>query len=626
MQDVREHKIRHDRLYKAACWLPVDKVIKRETLRWLGHVARMKKDRLPKIALFGWRKGIDQKTVWYDQRRWLKNILKEAQIPEMDWFRAAQSKGPGGKWEWMIDRAFPKYKMFKYHKEQVNKFQVGYDCTNRLPEPAPKRRRGRWPYKLNRQPGECPVCEVQKDIGSSLEKHYVDKHAVFDPEITTYKPVQCKYCGEYVRAKFKLGEHREKECRAWRIRENREGEQENGWLPTTTPPVGDRPAAWYLYTDGSGPSSTETWRGTPSEGAGWGVGVFKNDQKNNLHDEQSEEPLFKLSGPVITDKNSHLFIGAEEATNNTGELTAIYEGMAWIRGELKDSGDIPIVVKYDSQYAAGMAQGKLKPTSNQALIQNTQKETKEVMKKRVIRWEWVKGHSGENGNWWADKLADEGKQGKIGTHNERWAAPAPPGLTAGSYSGPGNPATKEQWMQEICRKCGKDFQLDGRRCKMHEDNCTWTGVPGLGYPGHMKCRKCGYMTGSGTENSRILRQARTYHENECLGSAEANRTCRGCGYRIEGDLEHPIAGRRAHEVRCKKFKEEGVPEDEVWWSCQCGYKVAKRNGERNKAAHLRRCKGTSIENRTCEWCGYIQDDTMTFVHQSHYKACAERPR
>ena len=222
-------------------------------------------------------------------------------------------------------------------------------------------------------------------------------------------------------------------------------------------------------------------------------------------------------------------------------------------------------------------------------------------------------------------MAEEGNQGKVGTHNERWAAPAPPPKpvvpATSSHHGPG----RENWMQETCRKCGQDFQLDGRRCKMHEDHCTGRGVAGLGYPGHMKCRKCGYMTGSGVENSRILRQARKYHEDECLGSEEANRTCRGCGLRIEGDLDHPIAGRRAHEVRCKKFKDEGVPAEEVWWQCQCGHKVAKRNGERNKEAHLKRCKGSSIANRTCEWCGYIQEETMTFVHQSHYKACPGRP-
>ena len=38
-------------------------------------------------------------------------------------------------------------------------------------------------------------------------------------------------------------------------------------------------------------------------------------------------------------KNSPLFIGAEEATNDTVEVTVIYEAMAWIEGELEDTGD-----------------------------------------------------------------------------------------------------------------------------------------------------------------------------------------------------------------------------------------------------------------------------------------------
>ena len=36
-----------------ACWQPIDQEIKRETLKWVGHIARMGRDRLPKIAIFG---------------------------------------------------------------------------------------------------------------------------------------------------------------------------------------------------------------------------------------------------------------------------------------------------------------------------------------------------------------------------------------------------------------------------------------------------------------------------------------------------------------------------------------------------------------------------------------------
>ena len=37
--------------------------------------------------------------------------------------------------------------------------------------------------------------------------------------------------------------------------------------------------------------------------------------------------------------------------------------------------------------------------------------------------------------------------------------------------------------------------------------------------------------GSGVENPRLLQQTRRRHEGVCLGSQEANKTCRGCGER-----------------------------------------------------------------------------------------------
>ena len=59
MKDGRKHRIKHQKLYKAACRHPINQVIQRETLKWIGHISRMERDRLPKIAMFGWRKGID---------------------------------------------------------------------------------------------------------------------------------------------------------------------------------------------------------------------------------------------------------------------------------------------------------------------------------------------------------------------------------------------------------------------------------------------------------------------------------------------------------------------------------------------------------------------------------------
>jgi hypothetical protein len=46
-------RISNGRLYKKCGYIPLSRAIIRERLRWLGHVLRMKDDRLPKIVLFG---------------------------------------------------------------------------------------------------------------------------------------------------------------------------------------------------------------------------------------------------------------------------------------------------------------------------------------------------------------------------------------------------------------------------------------------------------------------------------------------------------------------------------------------------------------------------------------------
>ena len=46
-------RISNNRLYEKYGSIPLSRSIMKERLRWLGHVVRMKDDRLPKIVLFG---------------------------------------------------------------------------------------------------------------------------------------------------------------------------------------------------------------------------------------------------------------------------------------------------------------------------------------------------------------------------------------------------------------------------------------------------------------------------------------------------------------------------------------------------------------------------------------------
>ena len=101
-----EHHITDDQLMRMAQWERVDTTIKRATLTWIGHIARMDKARQPKIALFGWVDGKTHKDhAGRLQTRWMEQVLREAHIPKLDWFRLAQSRK---QWQTMVHNAYPK--------------------------------------------------------------------------------------------------------------------------------------------------------------------------------------------------------------------------------------------------------------------------------------------------------------------------------------------------------------------------------------------------------------------------------------------------------------------------------------------------------------------------------------
>ena len=82
-----------------------------------------------------------------------------------------------------------------------------------------------------------------------------------------------------------------------------------------------------------------------------------------MPDEVNGEPtvtvsvLAELYGPVVTDASSVYFLGATVHTNNTGELTAVGEGILWLITNLpKSCLSMPtplthIWVHSDSDYA-----------------------------------------------------------------------------------------------------------------------------------------------------------------------------------------------------------------------------------------------------------------------------------
>ena len=103
--------------------------------------------------------------------------------------------------------------------------------------------------------------------------------------------------------------------------------------------------------------------------------------------------------------------GEHETTNNRMELTAAIEGLK----ALKRPSDV--VLYTDSKYVMdgitswlanwkkrGWKTAAKKPVKNQDLWQALDAETE----RHDIRWVWVKGHSGHDGNEEADRLANLG--------------------------------------------------------------------------------------------------------------------------------------------------------------------------------------------------------------------------
>lgn len=74
-----------------AQWESFDNMVRRATLLWIGHIARMHVDQPQKAVLFGWLEGAQAKAhAPSKQAQWINSCLKAARIPETDWYRLAQ--------------------------------------------------------------------------------------------------------------------------------------------------------------------------------------------------------------------------------------------------------------------------------------------------------------------------------------------------------------------------------------------------------------------------------------------------------------------------------------------------------------------------------------------------------
>ena len=269
----------------------------------------------------------------------------------------------------------------------------------------------------------CPVCEDKFEAGNQLQFHYDSDHSVRSPDIVTTLSKRCGMCGCVFARKHQLYKHvgwklnwaQEPKAELCRARaENRERQtatRGSGWYPVVLGPPRPPPEGWWIATDGSGQESRQG-----NKTAGWGVAIFRMPLVGDT-------PAVTLYGPVMTDMWDHRWLGAREKTNNTGELSAIGEAMLWLAQEAPDEGGLPVMLRYDSEYAANIALGRYDPQTNEELAREVKRTVTEVMEKRVITWQHVYGHTGAVDNEVADRCADLGARGEISTMSKRWAAP-----------------------------------------------------------------------------------------------------------------------------------------------------------------------------------------------------------
>lgn len=164
-----------------------------------------------------------------------------------------------------------------------------------------------------------------------------------------------------------------------------------------------------LYTDGGCTGN----QGVAStiQPAGWGVVVLKNEREADSHEAGGKRWLAELYGPVELCQSSPWFIGAEVASNNTGELSGIAHALIWLRDE---GGQAAAAIVYDSDYAAKIAQGIYKAHKNRALAKSCRRLCTAERQRRAggVTFIHVKGHSNDRWNDRADALVQLGKLGQ----------------------------------------------------------------------------------------------------------------------------------------------------------------------------------------------------------------------
>ena len=182
-----------------------------------------------------------------------------------------------------------------------------------------------------------------------------------------------------------------------------------------------------IYTDGACKGNNNVQANNCP--AGFGFVVLSKDNK----------VVAEIYAPVELSRTSEYFLGASVKSNNTAELSAIGEALLWVKNSNSvtcvcgsSSGcrcpPVSVSIRYDSEYAAKSVMGTFNGEKNRELYTNLRDIYKSVQKGGIsadggagskprrpveIKFEKVKGHSGDTWNDKADELANKGASGQI---------------------------------------------------------------------------------------------------------------------------------------------------------------------------------------------------------------------
>lgn len=183
---------------------------------------------------------------------------------------------------------------------------------------------------------------------------------------------------------------------------------------------GIAPGELAVFTDGAC-KNNQRGRGNVDMPAGWGFAVVANVRPGPAV--LGGDEVEACYGPVVIDRSSDKFLGAEAWTNNTGELSAICEALHWLIHH--DTSNAPACICYDSEYGAKQTMGEWKANKNLELVGTAKTLFAQARQGgRQVRFLHIKGHSGHAWNDRADALANMGAAGSVCTSGRYSAAGA----------------------------------------------------------------------------------------------------------------------------------------------------------------------------------------------------------